>query len=70
MVLRFLHTKWQAQYFIENDLLGKGTIIKMKLYAQLTTKTSKFNVSGGSKSKYYVSTGFQNDQGLMLKKPI
>jgi hypothetical protein len=27
----------------------------------------QFNVSGGSKSKFYISTGYQNDEGLMLK---
>ena len=62
-------TKWQAQYFIENDLLGgKGTDYQNEALRSADYQDIQFNVSGGSKkSKYYVSTGFQNDQGLMLK---
>ncbi len=62
--------KWRAQYFIEKDLLGGkgGTNYQDEVLRTAYYQDIQFNVSGGSKkTKYYVSTGYQSDEGLMLK---
>ena len=61
--------KWRAQYSIEKDLLGgNGTDYQNSVLRNAYYQDTQFNVSGGSKNnKYYISTGLQKDQGLMLK---
>ena len=61
--------KFQSQYAIEKELLGgKGTDWQDTALRDAFYQDVQFNVSGGSKkSKYYISTGYQNDEGLMLK---
>ena len=61
--------KWRAQYNIENDLLGgQGTNYQDEALRTAYYQDMQFNVSGGGeKNKFYISTGYQNDQGLMLK---
>ncbi|WP_418263223.1 SusC/RagA family TonB-linked outer membrane protein [Flavobacterium faecale] len=62
-------SKWQAQYAIEKDLLdGNGTDYQDEALRNAYYQDIQFNVSGGSKkSKFFISTGYQYDQGLMLK---
>lgn len=61
--------KFQSQYAIEKELLGgKGTDWQDTALRDAFYQDLQFNVSGGSKkSKFYISTGYQNDEGLMLK---
>jgi TonB-linked SusC/RagA family outer membrane protein len=61
--------KFQSQYAIEKELLGgKGTDWQDTALRDAFYQDIQFNVSGGSKkSKFYISTGYQNDEGLMLK---
>ncbi|GIZ08622.1 SusC/RagA family TonB-linked outer membrane protein [Flavobacterium sp. UMI-01] len=62
-------SKWQAQYSIEKDLLGgNATDYQDEALRTAYYQDVQFNVSGGSKkSKFFISTGYQYDQGLMLK---
>lgn len=61
--------KFQSQYAIEKELLGgKGTDWQDAALRDAFYQDIQFNVSGGTKkSKFYISTGYQNDEGLMLK---
>ncbi|SFE01099.1 SusC/RagA family TonB-linked outer membrane protein [Flavobacterium phragmitis] len=61
--------KWRAQYSIEKDLLGgQGTDYQKEALRKAYYQDMQFNVSGGSnKNKFFISVGYQNDQGLMLK---
>ncbi|MEZ7506839.1 SusC/RagA family TonB-linked outer membrane protein [Flavobacterium sp. Arc2] len=61
--------KFQSQYAIEKELLdGKGTDWQDEALRTAFYQDLQFNVSGGSKkNSFYISTGYQNDQGLMLK---
>ncbi|WP_366182509.1 TonB-dependent receptor [Flavobacterium ovatum] len=61
--------KFQSQYAIEKEILGgEGTDWQDEALRTAIYQDIQFNVSGGSKkSNFYISTGFQNDQGLMLK---
>lgn len=61
--------KFQSQYAIEKELLdGKGTDWQDEALRTAFYQDLQFNVSGGSKkNSFYISTGYQDDQGLMLK---
>ncbi len=62
-------SKFMAQYIIEKDVLGgEGTNYQKAALRKAFYQDIQFNVSGGSKkNKFYISTGYQNDQGLMLR---
>lgn len=62
-------SKWQAQYSIEKDLLGgNGTDYQDEVSRTGLYQDLQLNVSGGNKkNKFYISTGYQADQGMMLK---
>ena len=61
--------KFQSQYAIEKELLnGQGTDWQKEALRTAFYQDLQFNVSGGSKkNSFYVSSGFQKDDGLMLK---
>lgn len=61
--------KFQSQYAIEKELLGGvGTDWQDKALRTAFYQDVQFNVSGGGKKNtFYISTGYQNDEGLMLK---
>ena len=61
--------KFQSQYAIERDLLGgKGTDWQNEALRDAVYQDIQFSASGGSKkNSFYLSTGYQSDQGLMLK---
>lgn len=61
--------KWRAQYSIEKDIRGgTGTDYQDEALRTALYQDLQFNVSGGTEnSKFYISTGYQKDQGLMLK---
>ena len=60
-------TAERAGYIIENDIMG-GVATDWQSYAirDANVQNLQFSVSGGTKSlKYYISSGYQNDQGMM-----
>lgn len=61
--------KWRAQYSIEKDLLGgKATDYQKEALHTAYYQDLQFNVSGGSNNnKFFLSVGYQDDEGLMLK---
>jgi TonB-linked SusC/RagA family outer membrane protein len=61
--------KWRAQYAIEKDLLGgEGVDYQDEALRVAFYQDIQFSISGGTdKSKYFISTGYQNDEGIMLK---
>ena len=58
-----------AQYAIEQNFFGgNGTDYQSKALRTAVYRDTQFNVSGGIKGlRYYVSTGYQEDEGMMLK---
>ncbi|NBO79614.1 MAG: SusC/RagA family TonB-linked outer membrane protein, partial [Actinobacteria bacterium] len=59
----------KAAYIIENQLLkGKGTDWQREIIRTGLFRNMDLSVSGGSKSvKYYLSGGYQSDEGMMNK---
>ena len=60
-------TPERAAYIIENDIMG-GVPTDWQSYAirDANVQNLQFSVSGGSKTlKYFISSGYQNDQGMM-----
>ncbi|MEI8058761.1 MAG: SusC/RagA family TonB-linked outer membrane protein, partial [Ferruginibacter sp.] len=59
----------KASYIIENQLLnGQGTDWQKQTIRPGLFQNVDMNVSGGSKSaKYYISAGYQGDEGMMYK---
>lgn len=62
-------SKFMAQYIIEKDILGgQATNYQDEVLRNASYQDIQFNVAGGSKkNKFFISTGYQNDQGLMLR---
>ncbi len=60
-------TAEKAAYIIENDLMGGvATDWQSQALRDAMVKNLQFSVSGGSKNlKYYISSGYQNDQGMI-----
>jgi TonB-linked SusC/RagA family outer membrane protein len=58
-----------AGYIVENTMLGgKGYDYQSEVLRNAEFKNIQFGANGGTKSlKYYVSAGYQGDQGIMLK---
>jgi len=58
----------RAGYIIENQLRGgKSTNWQEEAIRNANVKNFQISVSGGSKEvKYYISGGYQNDQGMMI----
>jgi TonB-dependent starch-binding outer membrane protein SusC len=61
--------KWNAQYSIEKDLLGgKGTDYQEEALRTAYYQDLQFSASGGGeKSKFFLSVGYQDDEGIMQK---
>jgi TonB-linked SusC/RagA family outer membrane protein len=59
---------FQAQYFIEQNLLGgQGTDYQDEVLRTALYRDIQFSVSGGNKDvKYFISSGYQQEEGLML----
>ncbi|NJM78449.1 MAG: SusC/RagA family TonB-linked outer membrane protein [Flavobacterium sp.] len=64
-----VNTKWLGQYAIEKDILkGKATDYQQEALRTSTYQDIQLNASGGNKdNKFYISLGYQKDQGLMKK---
>jgi TonB-dependent starch-binding outer membrane protein SusC len=60
-------TAERAAYIVENDIMGGvATDWQQQAIRDANVKNLQFSVSGGSKSlKYFISSGYQNDQGMM-----
>ncbi len=58
-----------AAYIVENTMLGgKGYDYQAEVLRNGEFKNIQFGASGGTKSmKYFISAGYQGDQGIMLK---
>lgn len=58
-----------AGYIVENTMLGgQGYDYQSEVLRNAEFKNIQFGANGGTKSlKYYVSAGYQGDQGIMLK---
>jgi TonB-linked SusC/RagA family outer membrane protein len=58
-----------AAYIVEKTMLGgRGYDYQGEVLRNAEFKNIQFGASGGSKSmKYYISAGYQGDQGIMLK---
>ncbi len=58
-----------AGYIVENTMLGgHGYDYQSEVLRNAEFKNIQFGANGGTKSlKYYVSAGYQGDQGIMLK---
>ncbi len=58
----------RAAYIIENQLLGQGVDWQSESLRTGTFQNLQLGISGGSKStKYYISGGYQGDEGMMNK---
>ena len=58
-----------AGYIVENTMLGgRGYDYQSEVLRTAEFKNIQFGATGGSKNvKYYISAGYQGDQGIMLK---
>ena len=58
-----------AGYIVENTMLGgKGYDYQSEVLRNAEFKNIQFGATGGTKAmKYYISAGYQGDQGIMLK---
>ena len=58
----------RAAYILENQILGGATDWQSESLTPATFQNLQFGVSGGSKAvKYYLSTAYQGDEGMMYK---
>ncbi len=56
----------RAAYVLENEIIGEETNWQDQALRTANVKSLQMNVSGGSaNAKYYISGGYQNDQGMM-----
>jgi len=56
----------RAAYIVENGVVGYGTDWQDQALRSATVRNLQVGVSGGNKQvKYYISGGYQRDQGLM-----
>lgn len=56
----------RAAYIVENTIVGYPTDWQDQALRAATARNLQLNVSGGSKTlRYYISGGYQRDQGLM-----
>ena len=56
----------RAAYILENEIIGGETDWQSQALRTASVKNLQLNVSGGSQDvRYYVSGGYQNDQGIM-----
>lgn len=56
----------RAAYVLENEIVGKETNWQDEALRTANVKNIQMNVSGGSaNARYYISGGYQNDQGMM-----
>jgi TonB-linked SusC/RagA family outer membrane protein len=56
----------RAAYILENEIIGGVTDWQSEALRTASVKNLQLNVSGGSRdTRYYVSGGYQNDQGIM-----
>lgn len=58
----------RAAYILENQILGGAVNWQAESLRPATFQNLQFGVSGGSKAvKYYLSTAYQGDEGMMYK---
>lgn len=56
----------RAAYILENEIVGQATDWQKEALRTANIQNIQLNVSGGaSNSRYYISGGYQNDQGMM-----
>ncbi len=56
----------RAAYVLENEIVGQATDWQKEALRTANVQNIQLNVSGGaSNSRYYISGGYQNDQGMM-----
>lgn len=56
----------RAAYILENEIIGEETNWQDQALRTANVQNLQMNVSGGSaNAKYYISGGYQNDQGMM-----
>ncbi|WP_019991218.1 SusC/RagA family TonB-linked outer membrane protein [Rudanella lutea] len=58
----------RAAYILENEIIGEVTDWQSQALRTANVRTLQLNVSGGTRdTRYYVSGGYQNDQGIMYQ---
>ncbi|MEZ4903354.1 MAG: TonB-dependent receptor [Spirosomataceae bacterium] len=56
----------RAAYVLENEIIGEETDWQSQALRTANVKNLQLSVSGGTKdTRYYISGGYQNDQGIM-----
>lgn len=56
----------RAAYILENEIVGQATDWQKEALRTANVQNIQLNVSGGAaNSRYYISGGYQNDQGMM-----
>lgn len=56
----------RAAYILENEIIGQATDWQSEALRNASVRNLQLNVSGGNRDlRYYVSGGYQNDQGIM-----